>query len=51
VQPVTSESSSHAEPPDRLAERLTNDALAAGVRIRTGTTVAGCFTGLELLVV
>ena len=51
VQPVVSESGSNAERPDRLAEHLIDDALAAEVRICTGTTVAGCFTGLELLVV
>jgi thioredoxin reductase len=51
VQPVTSATGSNAERPDRLAEQLISDALAAGVRIRTGTTVAGCFSSLELLVV
>jgi D-hydroxyproline dehydrogenase subunit alpha len=51
VQPVTVAAGSHAECPDRLAERLVDDALAAGVRIRTNATVAGCFAGLELLVV
>jgi thioredoxin reductase len=51
VQPVAVEAGSHAERPDRLADRLLDDALAAGVRIRANTTVAGCFTGLELLVI
>jgi thioredoxin reductase len=51
VQPVMSATASNAERPDRLAERLTDDALAAGARIRTNATVAGCFAGLELLVV
>jgi NADPH-dependent 2,4-dienoyl-CoA reductase/sulfur reductase-like enzyme len=51
VQPVTVAAGAHAERPDRLAERLIDDALAAGVRIRTNTTVAGCFPGLELLVI
>jgi hypothetical protein len=51
VQPVTVAAGSHAERPDRLTERLVGDALAAGVRIRTNVTVAGCYTGLELLLV
>ena len=51
VQPVTVAAESHAERPDRLAERLVDAALAAGVRIRTNATVAGCFAGLELLVI
>jgi NADPH-dependent 2,4-dienoyl-CoA reductase/sulfur reductase-like enzyme len=50
VQPVTSGTGSDAERPDRLCERLLDDALAAGVRIRCNTTAAGCFAGLELLV-
>jgi thioredoxin reductase len=51
VQPVMSATASNAERPDRLAERLVDDALAAGVQIRTSATVAGCFAGLELLVI
>ena len=51
VQPVSVAAGSHAERPDRLAERLVDDAIAAGVLIRTNATVAGCFAGLELLVV
>lgn len=51
VQPVTIAAGSHAERPDQLAERLVDAALAAGVRFRTSATVAGCFAGLELLVV
>jgi sarcosine oxidase subunit alpha len=51
VQPVTVAAGSHAERPARLAERLIDDALAAGVRFRTNTTVVGSFTGLELLVI
>jgi thioredoxin reductase len=51
VQPVMSAPTSNAERPDRLAERLIDDALAAGVQIRTDATVAGCFAGLELLVI
>jgi NADPH-dependent 2,4-dienoyl-CoA reductase/sulfur reductase-like enzyme len=51
VQPVTVAAGSHAERPDRLAERLIDDALAAGVSFRTNATVAGCFAGLELLIV
>ena len=50
VQPVTVAAGSHADRPDRIAERLVDDALAAGVRFRTGATVAGCFAGFELLV-
>jgi len=34
VQPVTSGIGSDAERPDRLADRLLDDALAAGVRFR-----------------
>ena len=48
---MTVAAGSHAERPDRLAERLVDDALAAGVSFRTNATVAGCFAGLELLVV
>jgi D-hydroxyproline dehydrogenase subunit alpha len=51
VQPVTVAAGSPAERPDLLAERLVDVALAAGVRYRTNATVAGCFAGLELLVV
>jgi NADPH-dependent 2,4-dienoyl-CoA reductase/sulfur reductase-like enzyme len=51
VQPVTAAAGSPAERPDRLAERLVDDALAAGVEFRADATVAGCFAGLELLVV
>lgn len=51
VQPVTVAAESPAERPDRLAERLVDAALAAGVRIRTNVGVAGCFAGLELLVI
>ena len=51
VQPIAIAAGSHAERPDRLAERLVDDALAAGVRIRTNATVTACFAGLELLVV
>jgi sarcosine oxidase subunit alpha len=51
LQPVTVAAGSHAERPDRLAERLIDDALAAGVSFRTNATVAGCFAGLELLIV
>ncbi len=51
LQPVTVAAGSHAERPDRLAERLVDDAIAAGERIRVNATVAGCFAGLELLVV
>jgi hypothetical protein len=51
VQPVTVAAGSHAERPDQLAHRLLDDALAAGVQIRTNATVAGCFAGLELLVI
>ena len=51
VQPIAIATAAHAERPDRLAERLVDDALATGVRIRTNTTVAGCFAGLELLVI
>lgn len=51
AQPVTRDSGSNAERPDRLATQLIDDALAAGVRIRTGATAVGCFTSLELLVV
>jgi hypothetical protein len=50
VQPVTVAAGSHAERPDRLAERLVDTALVAGVGFRTNATVAGCFAGLELLV-
>jgi len=51
VQPVTSGIGSDAERPDRLADRLLDDALAAGVRFRCDATVAGCFAGLELLLI
>ena len=51
VQPVTVAAGSHAERPDQFADRLIDDALAAGVHIRTNATVAGCFAGLELLVI
>jgi NADPH-dependent 2,4-dienoyl-CoA reductase/sulfur reductase-like enzyme len=51
VQPVMVGEESPAERPDRLAQRLVDDMLAAGVRIRTNATVAGCFAGLELLVI
>jgi D-hydroxyproline dehydrogenase subunit alpha len=51
VQPVTVAAGSHAERPDRLAERLIDDALAAGVSFRTNATVAGCFASRELLIV
>ncbi len=51
VQPVTIAAGSPAERPDRLAERLVDDALAGGVCVRTNATATGCFTGLELLVV
>jgi NADPH-dependent 2,4-dienoyl-CoA reductase/sulfur reductase-like enzyme len=51
VQPVTVAAGSHADRPDRIAERLVDAALAAGVGFRTNATVAGCFAGLELLVV
>ena len=51
MQPVTVAAGAHAERPDRSPERLVDDALAAGSGIRTNATVAGCFAGLELLVV
>ena len=51
VQAITAAAGAHAERPDRVAEGLVDDALAAGVRIRTNATVAGCFTGLELIVI
>jgi thioredoxin reductase len=51
VQPVTVGTESLADRMDRLAERLVDAALAAGVRFRTEATVAGCFLGPELLVV
>jgi NADPH-dependent 2,4-dienoyl-CoA reductase/sulfur reductase-like enzyme len=51
LQPVTAAAGAHADRPDRIAERLVDAALAAGVRFRTNATVAGCFAGLELLVV
>jgi sarcosine oxidase subunit alpha len=51
VQPVMRATASNAERPDWLAERLIDDALAAGVQIRTNATVAGCFAGPELLVI
>src|SRR5687768_2747810 len=49
VQPVKVAAGAPAERPYPLAKRLVDAALAAGVRIRTDTTVAGCFSGLELL--
>jgi thioredoxin reductase len=51
IQPLTVATGAHADRPDRIAERLVDDALAVGVRFRTNATVAGCFAGLELLVV
>jgi len=51
VQPVAAAAGAPAERPDRLAERLVDAALAAGVRLRTSATIAGCFAGLELLVI
>jgi NADPH-dependent 2,4-dienoyl-CoA reductase/sulfur reductase-like enzyme len=51
VQPVVFTAGSHADRPDRIAQRLVDAALVAGVRFRTCATVAGCFPGLELLVV
>src|SRR3954470_4112790 len=51
VQPIAIAAGMHAERPDRLAERLIDEALAAGVRISTNATVTGCFAGLELLVI
>ncbi len=51
LQPLTAATGAHADRPDRIAERLLDAALAAGVRFRTNATVAGCFAGLELLVV
>lgn len=51
VQPVSLGAGANAERPDRLADRLVEDALAAGAQIRTNATVAGCFAGNELLVI
>ena len=51
VQPVVAALGANAERPDQLAERLVDDALAAGVEFRTDATVAGCFTDNELLVI
>jgi hypothetical protein len=51
VQPVAAAAGAPAERPNRLAERLVDAALAAGVRLRTSATIAGCFAGLELLVI
>jgi thioredoxin reductase len=51
IQPVTVAAGSPAERPRGLAERLIDDALAAGVGFRTNATVAGCFADVELLVV
>src|SRR5215213_796641 len=51
IQPVTVAAGSHADRPDRIAERLVDAALAAGVAFHTNATVAGCFAGLELLVI
>ena len=51
VQPVVAALGANAERPDRLAERLVDDALAAGVEFRTDATVAGCFADNELLVI
>jgi sarcosine oxidase subunit alpha len=51
VQPVTCGIGSDAERPDRLAARLTDEALAAGGHLRCNATVAGCFAGLEMLVI
>ena len=51
VQPVVAALGANAERPDQLAERLVDDALAAGVEIRTDATVAGCFAENELLVI
>ena len=51
VQPVTVAAEAPAERPDRLVERLVDNALAAGVAFRTKATVVGCFPGHELVVV
>ena len=51
VQPVTVATGAPAERPDRLAERLVDAALAAGVRFRTNATSPAASRGLELLVV
>src|SRR3954470_24982331 len=51
VQPIAIKAGAHAERPNRVAEGLVDDALAAGVRIRTNATVTGCFADLELLVI
>jgi threonine dehydrogenase-like Zn-dependent dehydrogenase len=51
VQPVALATSANAEHPEQLARRLIDDALAAGVMIRTAAIVAGCFAGNELLIV
>jgi thioredoxin reductase len=51
VQPVVAALGANAERPDQLAERLVDDALAAGVELRTDAAVAGCFADNELLVI
>jgi sarcosine oxidase subunit alpha len=51
VQPVVAAPGGHAERPWVIAERLLTEASSAGVEIRTGALVAGCFGNRELLVV
>ncbi len=51
AQPVAIGSGGDGERPDRLREHLVAGALAAGVEIRTGAVVVGCFPGNELLVI
>ena len=50
IQPLAVAPEAHADRPDRIAGRLIDAALASGVEFRTSATVAGCFAGLELLV-
>ena len=51
VQPLAAAPGANAERPDQIAERLVDEALAAGVEFRTDATVAGCFADNELLVI
>jgi thioredoxin reductase len=51
VQPVDVGQGAPAERPERLAERLVDEAMAAGAALQTGTLVAGWYGGDQVLVV